>query len=116
MTRELTCIGCPMGCALTVEVENGEAVSVAGNTCKIGENYARSEISAPVRAVTTTVLTAEGIPVPVKTAGSIPKEKIFEVVKDIKAAKVTLPVRLGDIIVSDAAGTGVAAVATRTVE
>ncbi|MBR6873158.1 MAG: DUF1667 domain-containing protein [Ruminococcus sp.] len=116
MTRELTCIGCPMGCALTVEVENNEAVSVTGNTCKIGENYARTEISAPVRAVTTTALTAEGIPVPVKTVGSVPKDKIFEVVAHIKRTTVTLPVKVGDIILDNAADTGVAVAATASMD
>ncbi len=115
MTRELTCIGCPMGCELTVEVENGAAVSVTGNTCKIGENYAKSEISAPVRAVTTTALTAEGVPVPVKTAGNVPKDKIFEVVDHIKRTKITLPVKLGTVILENAAGTGVPVIATKTV-
>jgi len=115
MIRELTCIGCPMGCSLTVEVENGEAVSVSGNTCKIGENYAKSEISAPARVVTTTVISRQGIPVPVKTAGNVPKEKIFEVVSLIKNAKLSLPVRLGDVILPDVAGTGVDVKATKTV-
>ena len=32
--RELTCIGCPMGCALTVELDGGAVVSVRGNTCR----------------------------------------------------------------------------------
>ena len=116
MTRELTCIGCPMGCELTVEVENGEAVSVSGNTCKIGENYAKTEICAPVRTVTTTALTSEGIPVPVKTAGNIPKGKIFDVVEEIKRTAVTLPVKLGTVVLADAAGTGVDVIATKTVE
>lgn len=116
MTRELTCIGCPMGCELTVEIENGEAVSVSGNTCKIGENYAKTEVSAPVRTVTTTALTADGKPVPVKTAGNIPKGKIFEVVEQIKAVPVELPVNLGDIVLKNAADTGVDIIATKTVE
>ena len=115
MTRELTCIGCPMGCELTVEVENNEAVSVSGNSCKIGENYAKTEISAPVRTVTTTALTADGIPVPVKTAGNIPKDKIFEVVEQIKRTPVNLPVKLGEAVLENAAGTGVDIVATKTV-
>lgn len=116
MRRELTCIGCPMGCGLTVEIENGEAVSVSGNTCKIGENYARTEVSAPVRTVTTTALTEQGIPVPVKTAGNIPKGKIFDVVREIKSIRVKLPVSLGDVVLENAAGTGVNIIATRSVD
>lgn len=115
MTRELTCIGCPMGCELTVEVENGVAVSVTGNTCKIGENYAKNEISAPVRTVTTTMLSESGRPVPVKTAGQIPKEKIFEVTAAVKAARAKLPVKVGDILLADVSGTGIDIIATKSV-
>ena len=53
--RELTCIGCPMGCPLTVELENGAVTAVYGNTCPRGDAYARKEVTAPTRIVTTTV-------------------------------------------------------------
>lgn len=114
MIRNLTCIGCPMGCDLTVEVKNGEAVSVAGNNCGIGKKYAMEEISAPKRMVTSTVQSTEGIPVPVKTKTSIPKDKIFEVVKEIKRIKVQLPVRIGDIVIDNVADTGVNVVVTKS--
>lgn len=113
MIRELTCIGCPMGCSLTVEVENGVAVSVKGNTCGIGKKYAEQEVSEPKRMVTTTALTADGVPVPVKTAESVPKDSIFDVVAAIKAAQVKLPAKIGDVLIEDAAGTGVAIVITK---
>lgn len=45
--RELICIGCPMGCALTVELDGGAVVSVRGNTCPRGDAYARKEVTAP---------------------------------------------------------------------
>ena len=54
-TRELTCIGCPMGCALTVELDANEVVSVTGHTCKRGEDYAKKEVTNPTRIVTSTV-------------------------------------------------------------
>ena len=60
MTRNLTCIGCPMGCQLTATVENGAVVSVSGNTCKRGEDYARKECVAPMRTVTGTVRLIDG--------------------------------------------------------
>ncbi len=116
MTKNMICIGCPMGCELTVEVENGQAVSVSGNTCNIGKKYAETEVSAPVRTVTTTAVSEEGIPVPVKTKDAVPKEKIADVVKCIKEASVKLPVKIGDVIVEDTAGTGVQTVATKNVE
>lgn len=42
--RELVCIGCPLGCPLTVELDGDEVVSVSGNTCKRGDVYARKAI------------------------------------------------------------------------
>ena len=53
---ELTCISCPLGCPLRVETdENGQVVSVTGNTCKRGEIYGRKEVTAPERVITSTV-------------------------------------------------------------
>ena len=114
-TRILTCINCPMGCELTVTVENGKAVSVSGNTCKRGELYAESEISAPTRTITTTIISDSGIPVPVKTAQPVPKDMIFECTKAIKAAKLTLPVKVGQVVISDLLGTGSSVTVTKTV-
>ena len=115
MTEILTCINCPMGCELTVEVEDGKVVSVSGNTCKRGELYAESEITAPTRTITTTVISAEGRPVPVKTAQPVPKDKIFECTAAIKALKVNLPVKVGQVLADDLLGTGSQVVATKSV-
>ena len=59
-TRELTCIGCPMGCPLTVTMKAGEVISVTGNTCKRGDIYARKEVTNPTRIVTSTVRVTGG--------------------------------------------------------
>ena len=34
---ELICIGCPLGCNLTVDMNGSEVVEVKGNTCKKGK-------------------------------------------------------------------------------
>lgn len=115
MTRILTCINCPMGCELTVEVEGDKVISVSGNNCKRGETYAESEIAHPARTVTTTVISAEGRPVPVKTAEPIPKDMIFECTAAIKAAEVHLPVSVGQVIIDDLLGTGSRVTVTRSV-
>ena len=85
-TRELTCIGCPMGCPLIVTMEAGEVISVTGNTCKRGDIYARKEVTNPTRIVTSTVRVTGGDAdmVSVKTKEDIPKGKIFECVKALK--------------------------------
>ena len=115
MKRNLTCIGCPMGCELTVEIENGAVVSVTGNHCGIGKRYAETEITAPTRMVTSSAMSDSGVPVPVKTRTAVPKDSIFEVVGAIKQARVALPARIGDVVVPNAAGTGVDVIVTKNV-
>lgn len=107
-----------MGCPITVEMDGNEVVSVTGNTCKRGEVYARKEVTDPTRIVTSTVRVIGGKAdmVSVKTKEDIPKGKIFDCVKALKGVEVEAPVRIGDVIVPDAAGTGVDIVATKNVE
>lgn len=116
-TRNLTCIGCPLGCAITVTMDGGNVVSITGNTCKRGSDYAAKEVTHPTRIVTSTVCVRRGsIPmVSVKTAQDIPKEKIFEIMKYINALTVTAPVHIGDVLLKDIAGTGVDLIATKEV-
>lgn len=115
--RELTCIGCPLGCALKVTMENGEVVSFTGNTCKRGDDYARKEVTHPTRIVTSTVCIEGGVipMVSVKTQNDIPKEKIMEIMKCINALRVKAPVHIGDVLLTDIAGTGVNLIATKEV-
>lgn len=115
--RHLTCIGCPMGCQVTVEMEKGEVVSVSGNTCKRGDIYARKEVTNPTRIVTSTIAVTGGDKARVccKTASDIPKDKIFAVMHDINHVKCDAPVHIGDVLIENVAGTGVSVVATRNI-
>ena len=115
-TRELTCISCPLGCALTVSID-GDNITVKGNTCPRGEIYGKKEVTDPTRTVTSTIPVSGGdiARVPVRTASDIPKGKIFEVMKEIHEAHAAAPVSIGDVVVENAAGTGVNVVATRDV-
>ena len=116
--RTLTWISCPMGCPLTVEMDGDEIISVTGNTCKRGDVYARKEVTAPTRIVTSTVKVTNGSAdmVSVKTKTDIPKDKIFDCVKCLKGVSVEAPIHIGDVIIPNAAGTGVDIVATKDVE
>ena len=116
--KNLTCIGCPLGCQITVELENGEVISVTGNTCKRGDDYARKEVTSPTRIVTSTVRVVNGKApmVSVKTKSDIPKDKIFDCARDFKEIEVQAPVSIGDIVLENVAGTGVDMVATKNVE
>ena len=114
-TRELTCIGCPMGCHLTVQMDNGSVISVSGNSCKIGDNYARKEVTQPMRIVTSSVPVegTEQARISVKTASDIPKSAIFSVMAEIRQARAVAPVKIGDIIIHNVANTGVDIIATK---
>jgi len=113
--RDLICIGCPMGCMLQVSLEDKKVIAVTGNTCDRGEDYAHKEVSNPTRIVTTTIPVINGCLsiISVKTQEDIPKNKIFECIQELKNITVTAPVKIGDIIKSNIAGTGINIVATR---
>lgn len=117
MTRNLTCIVCPRGCQLTVELDDGGAVlSVAGNSCPRGKQYAVDECTHPMRTVTSTVRTSDGGVVPVKTDRTIPKELMFDCMKEINRVVAPLPVRIGDVIIENLLGTGANVVVTANKE
>lgn len=107
MTRELTCIVCPIGCSLRVEIENDKVVSVKGNTCPRGEKYAVNECTNPQRTVTSTVKCSDGSIVSVKTDTTIPKDKVFECMKIINNTTIDLPVSVGDVIIENVFGSNI---------
>ncbi|HHW48234.1 MAG TPA: DUF1667 domain-containing protein [Clostridiaceae bacterium] len=106
MIKNLTCIICPIGCNIEVEIKKGEIVSIKGYSCKRGEEYAKSECKNPLRTITTTVFTIDGKVLPVKTDKPVPKEKLFDCMKAIKSTKVSLPIEIGKVIIENIEGTG----------
>lgn len=114
--KTITCIGCPMGCRLTVALENGKVTSVDGAGCGRGAAYARQECVCPTRQVTTLArVRGRREPLSVKTAQPIPKALVFACVEEIHRACVVPPVRIGDVVVQNVCGTGVDVVATMEV-
>lgn len=115
MRDNLICIGCPMGCSLDVTMENDKVVSVLGNTCRRGEDYARKELTNPTRIVTSTVrIKGEGKGVlPVKTQTDIPKDKIFACMKALQEIEVEPPIERGTVILENVAQTGVDIISTK---
>ncbi len=116
--KELICVRCPVGCMLTVTVQEDGTLEVKGNSCGRGEEYARKELTDPTRIVTTTVRVRGGrqAVVSVKTKYDIPKGKVMECMEALKSVEVEAPVFMGAVILSDAAGTGVDVVATKSVD
>ena len=109
---KMICINCPQGCEMDVE-KVGDDVRVTGHSCPRGEAYAKAEVTNPTRMVTGLVRVA-GMrkPLPVKTRTAVPKGSIDAVLFALHQATVQLPVKIGDVIIPDGAGTGVDVVAT----
>ena len=112
---EMTCICCPIGCALTVTMQPDSRATVNGNKCPRGAAYGEKEMTNPTRIVTSTVRVAgrKDVVVGVKTASDIPKGKIMECMKELSAIDVTPPVKIGDVVLANVADTGVNIVVTR---
>ncbi len=140
--RALTCIVCPIGCALTVEETVDGGLNVTGNRCPRGAVYAQEEIIAPKRVVTATIrLGPPGVcrdegdngdraqsnrmrrhgmcdprRLPVKSSLPCPKERINELLADIYATKIDAPVKRGDLVIADWKGSGIDVVAVRALD
>lgn len=115
--KELVCIVCPMGCNLNI-TENEDGFIVKGNTCKRGEKYGIQEMTNPKRMITTTVKLKNSYLqlLPVKTEDSIPKEMIFNIMKELDKVSVSAPINSGDIIVKNILNTGINIISTKTIE
>ena len=115
--KEITCIGCPIGCMLEVTLEYNGVKEVEGYTCLKGKTYAIKECTNPTRILTSTVKVKNGISnvVSVKTKEDIPKDKISECMSRIRGLAIEAPIKAGDVIVSNIAGTKVNMIATKGV-
>ena len=112
MKRTLTCIVCPRGCTVTVE----QNMTVTGNGCKRGADYAIAECTNPTRTVTATVRVANRADtmVSVKTAAPVPKGEMFAVMRKLRAMTVSAPIAIGDVILNDVYGTQI--IATKNIK
>lgn len=114
-TKVMNCIMCPMGCEMTVTLNNGKFAGVTGNSCPRGARYAETEVTDPRRMLTTTVRIKGGfLPLlPVVSADVLPKGKILECVVYLRNITVEAPVKAGDVVVPNILGTGVNILASR---
>ncbi|MEF8879542.1 MAG: DUF1667 domain-containing protein [Candidatus Thermoplasmatota archaeon] len=112
---DLICIRCPKGCELTIRKHNDE-IKVYGNECKLGEEYAVEETKNPRRIIPTTVRikNARYPRLPVRTNRTVPKNKIREIIEDLKETTVQAPVEKNDVIIENISNTGVDIIAERS--
>lgn len=110
---EMTCIVCPVGCRMSVEMVDGKYM-VKGNGCRRGQTYAIQESTNPMRTLTSLVKVEGGAELlcPVKTSAPIPKSVIGAALQAVKAARANAPIQIGDVIIKNIAGTGADLVAT----
>ena len=116
MKKVMTCIACPQGCRLEVDADGARVLAVTGQKCKRGDAYARQEVEAPMRLLSTSVLTRglELKMLPVRTSGPIPKGKLFDAMDAVKLLVVTSPVKAGAVVAQNFLGLGVDLLACRT--
>lgn len=112
--KEFICIECPKGCHLTID----DQLNVTGNTCLRGKTYAINEVTCPKRIVTSTVVIKSELVsrLPVMTENEIPKEKMFDIVKELNNVRLVAPIKCRDVVIENVCGTGVNIIATRTIE
>ena len=118
--KELTCIVCPNGCPLEIDFEEKPAIQVIqieGHTCDKGPKWAEQELTRPMRTIAGNIQVENGdFPlVSVRTDAPIPKNSIFQVMKEIQSTTVKAPVSIGETLIKNPAGTDCSIVATRHV-
>jgi len=118
MKENLICISCPLGCHLEVEIEDKTIMKISGNSCPRGEIYATEELLAPKRVVTATSPTnSKANPrISVKTTAPILKNLINPLIDEIHKVVVPLPVKCGDVIITNFRDSGVNVVVTRSLK
>ncbi len=118
MLREFTCIVCPNGCEIQVEYTDKKIEKITGNLCEKGQDYVTQEMTAPRRSVTSSVVVHGGeLPLAsVRTNGTIPKERIFDAMAEIRKVSLNAPVTAGTVVIEDLLGTGCQVLVTKSVK
>jgi CxxC motif-containing protein len=116
--KHFTCVTCPVGCEVDVELRDGNIVSLTGNRCDKVKEFVLQELKEPVRVLTSTVRIegAEYAMLPVRTDKPIPKRLFLQAMGELANIDLKAPVHISDVIIKDVAGSGANIVATRTME
>ncbi|MGB9749461.1 MAG: DUF1667 domain-containing protein [Caldisericia bacterium] len=111
--KEITCIICPVGCKILVDGNK-----ILNYKCKRGLNYVKDELKNPKRNITTIVkaINLSKRRVAVRLDKEIPKEILFDVLKEIKKVKIDKKVKRGEVIKENILNLGVNLISQETVE
>jgi CxxC motif-containing protein len=113
--KRFTCVICPIGCEIEVDLQDSEVASMQGDKCAKGKEFVLQELEEPMRILTTTIRIkgAKWAMLPVRTDKPIPKRLLFSVINELAKIELQAPVKMSDVIIRDTAGTGANIVATR---
>jgi CxxC motif-containing protein len=116
--KHFTCVTCPVGCEVDVDVQDGSIISMTGNKCDKVKEFVLQELKEPMRVLTTIVRikSAKYAMLPVRTDKPIPKRLFLQAIGELAKVDLRTPVHISDVIVKDVAGSGANIVATRTME
>ena len=116
--KHFTCVICPLGCEIDVELQGGNVVSMEGNKCQKGKEFVLQELEEPMRILTTTVPIkgAKWAMLLVRTDKAIPKRLLFKVIEQLADIELQAPIKMYDVILKNTAGTGANIVATRNMK
>jgi CxxC motif-containing protein len=111
--REIVCIVCPNGCRMKC-YPGSDGYTITGNKCGRGIDYAKAELTRPMRTLTSSVKTvfADAPVVSVRTDGEIEKSKIADVLSELQQTLVTRRIKTGDVVIEDVCGAGVNVICT----
>lgn len=117
MLKRFVCIVCPNGCEITADLEGERICSLEGAGCERGREYVRQELTHPVRSIASSVLLEGGVlPLAsVRLSRPVPKDRIFEVMKEIKKVKLNAPVLIGQTAIKDVLGLGSDVIVTKNI-
>jgi len=113
--QKVICITCPKGCTLDVTREGDTILKVENFGCKRGQDYVYAELTDPRRMVATTVRISGSVHprLPVSTSAAFPRGRIKELLEALNHVEMAAPVKMGDVVLADALGTGINILASR---
>jgi CxxC motif-containing protein len=117
MRRTFTCILCPNGCEIVSETDGRELLSIRGCGCDKGREYVEQELSSPMRTISSLVRVWGGTQplASVRLSEPVPRERIFDVMAEIKKLTLSAPVHIGQVTLPDILGLGSDVIVTKNV-
>ena len=111
--KELVCINCPLGCRLSVVLENDKVKKISGNHCQRGLEYGHQEAVLPLRIFTGLMRTNADHPLSVRSDRPVPKSILLQCAAELRRHRPFEPVKTGTVILKNICGTECNILATR---